>query len=143
MVKKKVKPAEMHVSRKSAPIFGVSRKVGHYSFLVGVILALILGLFSEQISPSWSLKIMFVLVVLGLIVGLLNIQHKEMAEFLLAAIALMVVAPAMNVVSLTIDKFVFGSGVFLRSMLTYLIIFIVPAVLIVAVKVIVELAEEN
>ena len=86
---------------------------------------------------------MFVLVILGLIVGLLNIRHKEMSEFLLAAIALMVVAPAMNVVSLTLDKFVLGSGSFLRSMLSYLIIFIVPAVLIVAVKVIVELAEEK
>ena len=130
----------------SGKVQGVSRKVGHYSFLVGVILALVLGLFSKEISSasaSWSLRIMFVLVILGLIVGLLNIRHKEMSEFLLAAIALMVVAPAMNVVSLTLDKFVLGSGSFLRSMLSYLIIFIVPAVLIVAVKVIVELAEEK
>ncbi len=133
-------------SKSAGKIKGVSRKVGHYSFLVGVILALVLGLFSEEISSasaSWSLRIMFVLVILGLIVGLLNIQHKEMTEFLLAAIALMIVAPAMNVVSLTLDKFVLGSGSFLRSMLSYLIIFIVPAVLIVAVKVIVELAEEK
>ena len=122
---------------------GASRKVGHYSFLVGVILALVLGLFSEQISATWSLRIMFVLVILGLIVGLLNIQHKEMSEFLIASIALMVVAPAMNVVALTLDKFVLGSGAYLRSMLSYLIIFIVPAILIVAVKVIVELAEKR
>jgi len=133
---------KMNVS-KMVPMMGVSRKAGHYFFLVGVIVSLIFGLFSESISPAWSLRIMFLLVVLGLLAGLLHIHHKEMTEFLLATIALMVVAPAMNVVSLTIDKFVFGSGFFLRSMMTYLIIFVVPAVLIVAVKVIVELAEEE
>lgn len=121
----------------------ISRKFGHYSFLIGVILALVLGLFSESLTISWNLRVMFLLVVFGLIVGLLNIQHREMTEFLVASITLLMIPPAMSVVAFTIDKFILGSGEFLRSMLSYLILFVVPAALIVAVKVIVELAEER
>lgn len=131
------------MAKKNGSIKGVSRRVGHYSFIIGVILALVLGIFSEQLPISWAPKLMFLMVVLGLAVGLLHIPHKEMNEFLLAAIALMLLPSAMNGVSVTLDSFVQGSGFFVTSMLSYLTLFVVPAVLIVAVKIIVELAEEQ
>jgi hypothetical protein len=131
------------LAKKNGSIKGVSRRVGHYSFIIGVILALVLGIFSEQLPISWAPKLMFLMVVLGLAVGLLHIPHKEMNEFLLAAIALMLLPSAMNGVSVTLDSFVQGSGFFVTSMLSYLTLFVVPAVLIVAVKIIVELAEEQ
>ena len=122
------------MAKKNSSVKGVSRRVGHYSFLVGVILALMLGIFSEELPASWGPMLMFAMVVLGMIVGLLHVPHREMNEFLLAAIALM---------SVLLDSFVQGSGFFITSMLSYLTLFVVPAVLIVAVKIIVELAEEK
>ncbi|MCX8147475.1 MAG: hypothetical protein N3D84_03340 [Candidatus Woesearchaeota archaeon] len=106
-----------------------------------MILALALGLFSDNIPITANLWIMLFMVLFGLIVGLLNIQHKEMTEFLIASIALVVIYPAITSISALISKFILGAGAFLQQMFTYMVIFIIPAVLIVAVKVIVELAE--
>ncbi|MCX6707016.1 MAG: hypothetical protein NT001_02640 [Candidatus Woesearchaeota archaeon] len=131
------------MAKKNGSVKGVSRKVGHYSFLIGVIIALMLGIFSEELPVAWGPMLMFAMVVLGIIVGLLHIPHKEMNEFLLAAIALMLLPPSMSGVSVLLDSFVQGSGFFITSMLSYLTLFVVPAVLIVAVKIIVELAEEK
>ena len=131
------------MAKKNSSVKGVSRRVGHYSFLIGVILALMLGIFSEELPSSWGPMLMFAMVVLGMIVGLLHVPHREMNEFLLAAIALMLLPPSMSGVSVLLDSFVQGSGFFITSMLSYLTLFVVPAVLIVAVKIIVELAEEK
>lgn len=131
------------MAKKNSSVKGVSKRLGHYSFLGGVILALVLGIFSEELPVSWGPKLMFLMVVLGLVVGLLHVPHKEMNEFLMAAIALMLLPPAMSGVAIILDSFVQGSGFFITSMLSYLTLFVVPAVLIVAVKIIVELAEEQ
>jgi len=95
-------------------------KIGKYAFIAGLIICAIAGF---GLDASW---VPWVLAVLGLIVGFLNIGDKEVSTFLLASIALIMSAGAM--VSLP-----FVGGV-LTTILAYLIVFIAPAVLVVALK---------
>ena len=64
--------------------------VGKYIFVAGLVIAAAGGLGFEQAWFGW------VLAVLGLIVGFLNISDKESQTFLLAAIALIVAANAVG-----------------------------------------------
>jgi hypothetical protein len=67
-----------------------------------------------------------VLAVLGLVVGFLNVAEKEVQNFLLAAIGLIMSASAIAVLPFV--------GGMLTDILGYLVVFIAPAVLVVAVK---------
>ena len=60
----------------------MEQKIGHYSFIGGVIIAVVLGLFSTQVGPSAGAWLASLLVVLGLIAGFLNVSGKETKEFL-------------------------------------------------------------
>ena len=95
-------------------------KVGKYGFIAGLIICALAGFGLEATWVPW------VLAVLGLIVGFLNVAEKEVSTFLLASIALIMSAAAM--VSLP-----FVGGV-LTTILAYLVVFIAPAVLVVALK---------
>lgn len=114
------------------------KKIGHYAFLIGILLAVVLALFVEQIGTGTSSTMLLVLVILGVIVGFLNIQHKEMTEFLVAAITLIVMAP----LSIVFSSIPLVGGL-IKEVLTYIAIFVAPAALIVALKAIVELAEKE
>jgi hypothetical protein len=63
------------------------KKVGVWAFMIGVILALIAGVLASNLSGYMGL-ISTVMVVLGLIVGALNISDKEVTSFIIAAIGL-------------------------------------------------------
>ena len=104
-------------------------KIGHWAFIIGILLAIIAGL-----VPAWQTPtITWILVVLGLIVGLLNIQAKETTEFLVATIALMMVGSAGAIPAL---------GVIVLSILANVVAFVAPAALIVALKAIYALAQK-
>jgi len=55
--------------------------IGKWAFIVGLIMAVLAGLFFQ---PDWAI---WVLAVLGVIVGFLNITGEDTRSFLLAAIA--------------------------------------------------------
>jgi len=76
------------------------------------------------------------LVVLGTIVGFLNVTAKETTEFLVAAIALIAAGGAgLNVI-------VWGNiGIYLQSILSNITVFVAPAAVVVALKAVFELAE--
>ena len=57
--------------------------IGAWAFLIGVILAIALGLFSDYLSATAYKTILVILVVLGIAIGLLNITVKENSKFLL------------------------------------------------------------
>ena len=64
--------------------------VGKYAFLVGLVIAVAGGVGFEQAWFGW------VLAVLGLVVGFLNISDKESQTFLLAAIRAESSRPALS-----------------------------------------------
>ena len=104
-------------------------RLGRWAFIVGVLIAIIAGL-----VPAWQTPtITWVLVILGLIVGLLNITAKETVEFLVATIALMLIGSAGAIPAL---------GTIILSILANIVAFVAPAALIVALKAIYELASK-
>ena len=120
----------------------MDKRIGNYSFIIGVILALILGLIPSSVLGTAQAWLASLLVVLGLAVGLLNVTGKETKEFLLVAVVLVITAGvgtgAGAVLSGTILIGGYLSGVFVQ-----LLAFIVPATVVVALKDILALAQNN
>lgn len=93
---------------------------GKWIFILGLILAVLAGLFYQ---PPWAI---WVLAVLGVIVGLLNISSDETGGFLLGGIALMLSATALNEIPFF--------GMFLSFVLPFVVAFVAGAMIIVALK---------
>jgi len=110
----------------------MEKQVGNYSFIIGVIVAIVLGLASTQLGGAatwlWSL-----LVVLGLAVGFLNVSGKETKEFLWVTVALVVVAFAGSAQVGSWDK-VQWIGPYLKGIFDSILAFVVPASVVVALK---------
>ncbi|HIH32143.1 TPA: hypothetical protein HA235_05535 [Candidatus Woesearchaeota archaeon] len=110
-------------------------KVGSWAFIFGVVIALIVGIF----SPTGNTVATTVLIVLGLIVGFLNVTGRETTPFLLAAISLVLVARFGGDVLGLVAKI----GPYLQGMLIGLMTFVIPATIIVALKAIYALAHNE
>lgn len=108
-------------------------KVGEWAFLVGVLLAIVLGLFPQALAAT---TVTAVLVVLGIIVGLVNVTGRESNGFLLASVALLVAGSAGYGV-------LPGIGDYLSAILTNISTFVAPAAVIVAIKAVYELARKS
>ncbi len=103
-------------------------KYGNWAFIIGVVLAIILGLFGElEGLKTYAVTITYIVIILGLIVGFANISHKEATSFLISAIALLAVGTA----GLEILPMV---GTYLGGILTKIVAFVAPAAVIVALK---------
>ncbi|MBI2651929.1 hypothetical protein HYX00_00565 [Candidatus Woesearchaeota archaeon] len=117
----------------------MEKQIGNYSFIIGVIIAIVLGLAAPKLGNAtawlWSL-----LVVLGLVVGFLNVSGKETKEFLWVTVALVVVAFAGSA-QINTWKDVQWIGPFLKGVFDSILAFVVPASVIVALKDVWELAK--
>lgn len=107
-------------------------RLAHYSFFIGIIIAILAGFFRNYISPE---ALVTTLVSLGTLVGLFNLTAKETTPFLMAAIALMLA----GIVNLGLIPAV---GLYLRSILSNIVVFVVPGAIIVGMKAIWKLASE-
>jgi hypothetical protein len=94
--------------------------VGKWAFIVGLVLAVIAGLL---FSAAWMV---WVLVLLGVIVGLLNVTGAETQGFLIAAIAFTLAATALSAIPFV--------GGMLTSILSYVGAFVSGAMVVVALK---------
>jgi uncharacterized membrane protein YfhO len=118
--------------RSSAPR-KPDNKPGRYAFLAGIIIALIAGLFTNLLAGA---TVSLILAILGLIVGFLNVSAKETTEFLVASIALVLLAVPSGLISQ-----IQVVGVYLEAILINIATFVIFAALIVALKAIWQLAE--
>jgi len=105
-------------------------KLGSWSFIIGLAIAVLVGLFTEATGV-----IVTILVVLGVIVGLLNVTDKEVTSFLLASATLMLAGGA-NLASIPVI------GSILTRVLSNIVVLVAPAAIIVAVKAIYGLAKD-
>lgn len=104
-------------------------KIGSYAFIIGVAIAIIMGLVNAFVPAEIAHWIPVVLVVLGLIVGFLNIHDAHITDFLIAAIAVSGVAMISNsFVSLPIV------GMYVSAIVDYIAVLVAPAALIVGLK---------
>jgi len=102
--------------------------VGRLAFLVGFVLAIILGAV-DKLDSTWTI----VLVVIGLLVGLLNITGKESYSFMISGVVL-IIASALGLG-------VMNSIPFVARILVALLAIFVPATIIVAVRNVFNLAK--
>jgi zinc transporter ZupT len=100
---------------------------GKWAFVVGLVLAGVAGiLFEAEEAVFW------VLAILGVIVGLLNVTREDTQSFLLAAIALTLSATALNLIPIV--------GETLSQILEYVAAFVAGAMIVVALKAMFETA---
>ena len=112
----------------------VHHKYGHYAFIAGILLAIIAALF--QTTSSWAV---LVLVVLGILVGILNVRAKDMNGFLIAVVALIAAGSANLIVLNTLFD---PLGSTLAGILTFIKVFVAPAAIVVALKHVKTLADK-
>jgi hypothetical protein len=112
-------------------------KFGVWAFIIGIVLALIGGVIVSLIGKGQT-AITAILIVLGLIVGFLNVTKSETKDYLLAAVSLILVTYFGGQVLSVVP--VIGS--YLQSVFGSIITFVIPATIIVSLKAIYALAQD-
>ncbi len=101
-------------------------KIGKWAFIVGLVLAVVVGYLAQA---GW---VVWVLAILGVIVGLLNVTPEDTQSFLLAAIAFGLSATALSAVPVL--------GVQITNILGFVAAFVAGAMIVVASKVLFQTA---
>lgn len=103
--------------------------LGGWAFLVGVILALVIGLgIAGSLTDMW----IYVLLVLGLLVGLLNINDEETQPFLMSGLSLIIAS--------ALGQSVVSGVPYFSGILQAMLVLFVPATIVVAIKNVFNLA---
>jgi len=103
----------------------MKKTFGGWAFIIGLILAVVIALLGAE--QDWPV---YILLVLGLIVGLLNISDKEVGPFLISAIAFMLTFTSLFMISEAIPLV----GNTLVNFFVFVNAFIAPAAAVVAIK---------
>jgi hypothetical protein len=103
-------------------------QIGKWAFIVGFVICVVAGLLIAEPWMYW------VLAVLGLIVGFMNITGAETKTFLLAAIGLMLSASSVMAIPLI--------GVAVTAIVANIVAFIAAAVLVVSLKSLFEVVKD-
>ena len=124
---------------EARPKWRMGAVLGALAFFIGMFIAVICGA-----VPDWrsSGVVVLILVILGIVVGVFNITGKEIIPFLIAAIALVVVGGISGGSFSALDDIdaIDGLGRALDAIVGLIAVFMVPAAVINAVRVVVELA---
>ena len=118
----------------------VYEKVGGFAFILGVVIAVLTGFAAAPITAAGGIVagyITFAMVILGLVVGFLNIGHKDSTEFLIASIAVILLSSTKP----NLDA-IYVIGPFLARMVVNVAAFVAPAALVVGLKAIYLLASK-
>ncbi|HLB95374.1 MAG TPA: hypothetical protein VJK26_00520 [Patescibacteria group bacterium] len=107
-------------------------QMGRWAFIIGLVISILLGF----VSFSYS---MLILVILGLIVGFMNVTEKEAQKYLVAVIALIVVGVA-GLQAFTVLGSFYS---WIQTVLTSFIVFVSASAVVVAIKTLFESAKED
>ena len=107
-------------------------KLGEWAFIAGVIIAVVAAFVGIPMVTA-------ALVVLGLLVGFLNVTEKETTSFLVAAIALIA---AGTVAFGGLDSVIPGIGTLLNNIVGNIAVFVAPAAILVALKAVWAMAKK-
>lgn len=98
-------------------------KIGSWSFIIGLVIAVVIGVLGTATSTTIN-----ILLILGAVVGLLNVTDREVLPLLIATVAL-IVAGSVNV----------GLPGIITSIQKAVVVFVVPATLIASLKAIISI----
>lgn len=110
-----------------------NKKTGFIAVLIGILLALILSAFAADYG-SWTTRLITIILVIGVIVGILNIFHKEGVLFLIAGLTITFMLSVLTGIAIL--------PVWLVTILEGVIYLLAPATLIVGLKVLYALASK-
>jgi hypothetical protein len=108
----------------------VASQVGFWAFILGLVIAVVVGILAALgvVGATGMSAIIIVLIILGLVVGFLNITAKEILLFLVATIALIVVGGVFAPLN------VFSIGAILDAILALVATLMAPAAVVAAIK---------
>lgn len=109
-------------------------------YLIGVILAVIMGV-GSAIGSAWvnNAWLVFVLVVIGLVVGFYNIATKEVHNFLVGTLTLVIASSVANLI--VIDTLIPRLGTFITATISNFVVVVAAAAVIVSFKAVYALAK--
>ena len=123
------------------PISSRENLIGAWAFLLGVILAILVGVIAGFIGKTnISPFVLGILAILGLVVGYF-VAEKNVQTFLIASVSLVLVSFA-GIQGLVLSAAVLGIDVgrFITSVLGALMFLFIPATVVVAMKTVFSLA---
>ncbi|MGV8085732.1 MAG: hypothetical protein ACP5N9_05780 [Candidatus Bilamarchaeum sp.] len=121
------------------------QNLGEMAFLGGIALAIILGLASSMLPPMVLPILWGVLAVLGIVVGLMNVNDKEVVSFLVATIAMSQLSTALKPVTDIVSTWPAGGFAVLviSGFLSSIGVFVAPAAFVVAIKAVWKMAKDD
>ncbi|MEM3369741.1 MAG: hypothetical protein QXE90_02720 [Candidatus Micrarchaeia archaeon] len=114
------------------------QKIGPWAFILGMVAAIILGLFPKAIG-GLSVNLL-VLGILGIIVGIVNVTDKELDRYVLANIGFLIAAAMFE--SLLRALQLGDVSVALVSITQNIVFFVAPGLAVVCLREIFEVARE-
>jgi hypothetical protein len=117
--------------------------IGAWAFLIGVILAIVIGILTALIPTTaldYSTQIYAILIILGLVVGFMNLKGKDSQTFLVAG-AVLVIVSKFGMEGVTGTLIGIKIGVFVSTTFAALFVLFVPAVIVVALKTVFSIAK--
>ena len=118
----------------------MANQLGKWAFIIGAVLAVVMGI-GVGLQQTWGTNkwLLLLLVLLGLVVGFVNISMKEVQGFLVAALALLVA----NTANLGfVDTLVPKLGAILSGVVANVLLVVAPAALVVALRAVYGYAAE-
>jgi hypothetical protein len=116
----------------------VTNRAITYAFTVGVVIALVIGVASQFIPGSVMPYLTSLLVLAGIVVGFFNIHRDEAKDYVVLVTALVIVT--------SLSENILGSvqfiGPYLETVLSSILAFVLPSVVIVAVRSILNLERD-
>ena len=115
----------------------VVNKMIAYAFTTGVVVALVLGLISTRLPPNVVAVLSSLLILAGIVVGFFNITPDEARDYVFYVAAIVVVTSlgGNNLGGL------YMVGPYLVSVLNAIMAFILPSLIIVGIKAVINLAK--
>lgn len=131
--------------------------VAHYAFMAFVVIAIVAGLgfgawaysinnhypfgFNDDTWRTWDSWVLLILLILGIIVGLISVTTKEVHVFLTVAIALIVASTA-NIWA-PLGEIHALLPYWADSILKFIVAFVAPAAVIIAIRGVFELESKK
>lgn len=105
---------------------------GAWMVLIGVVIAIILGIFQKYILFAYNVWIYIILAVLGIIIGVVSVSNdsREAVTFLFATLCLVIVSSEGQQRLIIIGEV----GLLMVAILHALLIMFIPATIVVALK---------
>ena len=114
------------------------KTVGVWAFIIGIIIALLVGILAANMVAYMG-TISAVVVILGLVVGILNVTEKEVTNFVIAAIGLATGAIAIANLGPLLPK---GIGDMITTTFTVFSVFVAGAVFVPALKAVYKISKD-